>query len=341
MKNHSQHTHELNRSTTVFESLEDRRLCAAGDPDLSFSGDGRTTVNFLGGLRATVVDAAVQRDGKTVLVGFTEGGGRQFAVARLNFDGTPDTSFDGDGLVVVPVGDIGDSRATAVAIQPDGKIVVAGSARMDSLGSFNGPEFGVIRLLPNGRLDRTFHGDGVRVIDFDGGATDVALQSDGKIVIVGDNHDAGFIGFGGDFNFAVARLNPNGLLDGTFSGDGKLQIGFGGDDHAEAVAISNNKIIIVGRSGNEFSSSRMAMVRLNSNGNGDTTFGSTGDARVLTTFPSQAVSSARDLLIQGGKIVVAGTTGNPSNPNSMQFALARFLSTGAIDTTFGGAGTGV
>src|SRR5688572_834974 len=102
----------------VLENLESRQMMAAGDPDLSVSADVRTTVTFLGGLRATAVDAAVQRDGKTVVVGFTEGGGRQFAVARLNFDGSPDTSFDGDGLVVVPVGDIGDSRATAVAIQP-------------------------------------------------------------------------------------------------------------------------------------------------------------------------------------------------------------------------------
>ena len=327
-----------------FESLEGRRLCAAGAPDPSFSLDGRTTVDFLGGLRAFATDAAVQKDGKTVVVGFVDAGGgtRRFAVARLNFDGTPDTSFDGDGLVVVPVGDIGDARATAVAIQGDGKIVVAGSARMDSFGSFNGPNFAVIRLLPNGRLDNTFDGDGKRTINFAGGATDLAIQGDGKIVIVGENFDSGFLGFGGDFNFAVARLHPNGSLDESFSNDGKNQIGFSGDDFAEAVAISNNKIIIVGRSGSEFSSSRMAIVRLNPNGNGDTTFGSSGDAKVLTSFPGQAVSSARDVLIQsGGKIVVAGTTGNPSNPASMQFALTRFLSTGAIDTSFGGSGSGV
>ena len=87
-----------------FEALEDRRLCAAGDPDPSFSLDGRTTVNFLGGQTAFATDAAVQRDGKTVVVGFaTSGTTRQFAIARLNFDGTLDTSFDGDGLVQVPV----------------------------------------------------------------------------------------------------------------------------------------------------------------------------------------------------------------------------------------------
>jgi uncharacterized delta-60 repeat protein len=327
-----------------FESLEGRRLCAAGEPDPSFSLDGRTTVDFLGGLRAFAADAAVQKDGKTVVVGFVDAGGgtRRFAVARLNFDGTPDTSFDRDGLVVVPVGDIGDARATAVAIQGDGKIVVAGSARMDSFGSFNGPNFAVIRLLPNGRLDNTFDGDGKRTINFAGGATDLAIQGDGKIVIVGENFDSGFLGFGGDFNFAVARLHPNGSLDNSFSNDGKNQIGFSGDDFAEAVAISNNKIIIVGRSGSEFSSSRMAIVRLNPNGNGDTTFGPSGDAKVLTSFPGQAVSSARDLLVQsGGKIVVAGTTGNPANPASMQFALTRVLSSGAIDTSFGGSGSGV
>jgi uncharacterized delta-60 repeat protein len=327
-----------------FELLEERPLCAAGAPDPSFSGDGRTTVDFLGGLRAFATDAAVQKDGKTVVVGFVDAGGgtRRFAVARLNFDGTPDTSFDGDGLVVVPVGDIGDARATAVAVQGDGKIVVAGSARMDSLGSFNGPNFAVIRLLPNGRLDNTFDGDGKRTINFAGGATDVALQSDGKIVIVGDNFDSGFLGFGGDFNFAVARLHPNGSLDQSFSNDGKQQIGFGGDDHAEAVAISGGKIIVAGRSGSEFGSSKMAIVRLNGNGNGDTTFGPSGNARVLTAFPGQAVSSARDLLVQsGGKIVVAGTSGNPANPGSMQFALTRFLSTGAIDTSFGGSGSGI
>src|SRR5688572_2703646 len=102
----SRKTTALNRC--VVENLELRQMMAAGDPDLSFSGDGRTTVDFLGGLRAHAADAAVQRDGKTVVVGFVDAGGgnRQFAVARLNFDGTPDNSFDGDGLVVVPVGDI-------------------------------------------------------------------------------------------------------------------------------------------------------------------------------------------------------------------------------------------
>src|SRR5688572_32350801 len=96
MKSHDRHTHEPSRRTCAFESLEDRRLCAAGDPDLSFSGDGRTTVDFLGGLRAHAADAAVQRDGKTVVVGFLDAGcgNRQFAVARLNLHGTPDNSLD-------------------------------------------------------------------------------------------------------------------------------------------------------------------------------------------------------------------------------------------------------
>jgi uncharacterized delta-60 repeat protein len=330
------------RSTT-FEPLESRQLLSAGAFDPSFSSDGKATISFGDSVTAIATDAAVQKDGKTVVVGMVDTGrSRVFAAARFNFDGTPDRSFgpQGNGTFVTPVGDIGDARAKAVAIQPDGKIVIVGSARVDSLGSFNGPDFGVVRLLPNGFLDKSFDGDGKRTINFAGGATDVAIQSDGKIVIVGENFDSGFLGFGGDFNFAVARLNANGSLDSSFDGDGKRQLGFGSDDFAESVALSGNKIIVAGRTGNTSgTSSKIAVARLNANGSRDGTFD--GDGQVITAFPGQPHSSANGVILQGSKIVVAGAVGKTSDPSSMQFALARYLSNGQLDTSFGPSGVGL
>src|SRR5262245_25129798 len=118
------------RSTT-FELLESRQMFSAGALDPSFSLDGKATMNFGAGVTAIATDAAVQSDGKTVVVGFVDlgGGTRRFAAARFNFDGSPDTTFgtSGNGTFITAVGDIGDARARAVAIQPDGKIVIAGS----------------------------------------------------------------------------------------------------------------------------------------------------------------------------------------------------------------------
>jgi uncharacterized delta-60 repeat protein len=166
--------------------------------------------------------------------------GGNFALARYNPNGSLDPTFSGDGKQTTNFGRF--DGAGAMAIQPDGKIVAAG-------GALDG-DFGLARYKPNGALDPTFSGDGMQTTDFGGGfdgARGVALQGDGKIVAAG-------CACPNDVNardFALARYNPNGALDPTFSGDGKLTTDFGAsDDAADAVALqTDGKIVAVGHGG--------------------------------------------------------------------------------------------
>ncbi len=366
----------LNRC--ILETLESRRLMAgtlinlpslpmleletvnrAGTLDDSFSEDGLTTFPFLNGGREFAEDVAVQSDGKIVVVGTTQldvvgDDIFKFAVARFNRDGTPDRTFGQfkTGKQTIDIGSQDDARATSVAIQPDGKIVVAGFAFTGD--RFFDTDFAIARLNADGTPDRSFDGDGERTIDVGDNfsvARDIVVQRDGKIVVVGETQDTGIIS-SSDFNFVVARLNRDGSLDNSFDDDGHRQVGFGAQDFAEAVTIdNNNKIIIVGSSGGtefgttaSFDSARrqIAITRLNISGSPDATFGVAGNGTVLTSFAQRPYSRARDVVVQrGGKIVVAGSTGDNMIANGLDFAIVRYLENGRVDTTFGRSQNGL
>ena len=189
----------------------------AGDLDVSFSGDGKQTTDFGGSDAAAAV--AVQADGKIVVAGSSGG---DFALARYGADGALDPSFSGDGMVTTDLG--GTDAGQAVAIQADGRIVVAGSS---------GGDFALARYSPGGVLDTS------RTTDLgaaDGG-TALAIQADGRIVVSGTS--------GG--NFALARYDAQGVLDTSFSGDGKQTTDFGGLDSSNDVAIrADGAIVVVG-----------------------------------------------------------------------------------------------
>ena len=203
-----------------------------GSLDLTFSGDGKKTTDFL-----AVNDLARQGDGKIVAVGGSVGGSDEdFAAVRYHPDGTPDLAFSGDGRQTTDFGGRFEA-ATGVALQGDGKIVAVGDA------GGHDDAFGLVRYNPNGSLDPSFSGDGKQRTGFGGyqdGAAAVAVQGDGKIVAVG--HAGGIY-----TDFALARYNPDGSRDPGFSADGKQTTDFGGDDKARAVAIQENgKIVVVG-----------------------------------------------------------------------------------------------
>jgi uncharacterized delta-60 repeat protein len=299
------------------------RYTTGGTLDSSFSGDGRLITNF-GGIDQAM-DVALQSNGKIVVVGRTSvTGDEDVALARYNSGGALDTTFSGDGKQTTDFGGDNNGSLGGVAIKSS-KIVVAGYM-------WNGTDydFAVYRFLLDGNLDTTFSGDGMARIGFGVGrqdlARDLVIQSDGKIVVVGETDDADY----NNSNFAVARLNPNGALDTTFSGDGRQITNFGGADQAYAVALqSNGRIVVVGT---KLTAGLLdvALVRYNVNGSLDTTFNGTGK-RILDLRPSFD-SMASDLLVQSnGKIVVMGST-NDGNGND--FALVRLNNTGSFDTTF-------
>lgn len=304
---------------------------APGDLDPTFSGDGKLT-DGVGRANRVVI----QPDGKIVVVG-ADHNNNGFAVARYNPNGSPDTDFGGgDGKVTTDIG-FSYEIANAVALQSDGKIVAVGTT-WDGSGSQWG-HFSLVRYNPDGSLDLTFGGgDGV-VVTADLGtgwveANAVAIQSDGKIVAAGMSDY-----FLYDFpELTVIRYNPDGSLDLPFGVGGKAKIPWGPGpfgglapavENATSAAIQpDGKIIAAGYTYGFWDFS--AVVRLNSNGSFDSTFGG-GDGVVVTDIGSGA-DVAHSVAIQSdGKIVTAGYSNNGSNDD---FALVRYTPSGSIDTTF-------
>jgi uncharacterized delta-60 repeat protein len=256
--------------------------------------------------------------------------------AVLAASGDLDTTFSGDGKAidfVVPSNPARWDAARGIAIQPaDGKIVVAGDSIIPSTKT---RDFAVLRYNTNGTLDTTFSGDGRLITNFGGQeqAYDVALQANGKIVVVGQicSNTAPTC------DVALARYNPNGALDSTFSGDGKVASDFGGEDNGSfgGIAIHGVKIVVAGYvwNGADYD---FAVYRYLSNGRLDPTF--SGDGKVRINFGVGRQDGANDLVIQSdGKIVVVGSTADANSSNS-NFALARLNPNGSLDATFSGDG---
>ncbi|MEO7539107.1 MAG: FG-GAP-like repeat-containing protein [Pyrinomonadaceae bacterium] len=255
-----------------------------GSLDTSFNRTGIVITSVSGSFgRANSV--AIQADGKIVAAGSR--GSADFALVRYLNDGKLDTSFNGSGIVLTPVG----GGANSVAIQADGKIVAVGHNQM----------IAVVRYNTDGKLDTSFNGTGI-VLTPGGSANSVAIQSDGKIVVAASS------GHYPSSDFVLVRYDPNGSLDTSFGGTGRIIIPMPySASHARSVAIqSDGKIVAVGytRSGNLVSSDYV-VVRLNRNGTLDTAFNGTGI--VITPFCCQSYAHA--VAIQtDGKIVVAGGT---------------------------------
>jgi uncharacterized delta-60 repeat protein len=280
-----------------------------GDLDTSFGSGGKKTVNFGGtdGARAVLV----QPNGRVVAAG---GGGpaSSFCVVRLRAaNGTLDPTFGSAGKRVVDFG--GDDESVyGAALQPDGRIVLAGDSRLQPA---------VARLKANGALDTTFDGDGKKTFSWGalGRATAVVVAPNGKILL------GGFSGPEGG-NIQVARLKANGALDTTFATGGIATIDFGGDDFGEAmVRQADGRIVVAGRS----SAAGAVVARLRAAGTLDPDFG--GDGRV--TLPGGGSVSA--VLVQPDrKIVVAGNAST-----SAMMTVTRLMPDGSPDTTFDGDGT--
>lgn len=298
---------------------------APGDLDTTFSQDGILSVPIGAQGFGAAQAVAVQADGKIVAAGVKSVGivgGYEFAVVRSNPDGSLDTSFDGDGIVITPNGEI----AYTVAIQPDGKIIVAGHD-----GNDGDIDFILIRYNANGSLDTSFDGDGIVSTSFYPGNNDfaytIAIQTDGKIVAAGQTVYA----FGGGRG-ALARYNTDGSLDASFDGDGKLEtLSF---SPINGVALqTDGKIVAVGSSSNG-ANMDLALVRLNTNGSFDPSFD--GDGTVLTSFLNNDYGN--DVTIQAdGKIVAAGR-GVANNGSNEKAVLARHNTDGSLDTSFEGDG---
>lgn len=288
--------------------------------------------------------------------------------------GDLDPAFNTDGQVTLDVFGFGDS-ATAAVLQPDGKIVIAGHAnrasdaqpeptqtpgastvppaiqKMSAAAAQEGgtnADFVVARFNADGSPDTTFNTTGRVTTDFEAlndFGNDVALQADGKIVVVGTVTK--LTDFGGfsipTSTIGVARYNTDGSLDDTFGTKGKVVVAGLGTGQSIKV-IPNNKILVVGALLNsEQSDSEFALLRLNADGSLDSGFG--GGQIVLTDFDGEEDSDSSDVpfdvIYQANvnKIVVVGTSGLVEEQLRNDFAVARYNADGTLDSTFGTGGT--
>ncbi len=351
--------------------------------DTTFGTGGVATIPLQLGTTAldgNGVAVAVQGDGKLVLLASATS--RQtnsvipptssindFAVVRLNTNGSIDTSFSGTGYRLIdftPAGQTGSviSTPTSLALAPGGKIVAAGNTEPGS-----SQEMAVARLNPDGSFDTTFNTTGKQVVVFALGgskndtASAVLVGPDSKVVLVGTasvaNVQVGTVS-SPSTDIAVARLNDNGSLDTSFGTGGKVTIAYdlGGDksDSASAAIFDGVNIVIAGTSTVSSSSnsnvpasnplvSNLTLTRLTPSGALDTTFNGTGKFVLAVSQPGliNASSQASGLtLLPDMSYLVGGTASQASyGYGSSAVLFAKVLNTGTLDSSFGTAGVGL
>lgn len=293
-----------------------------GTVDSTFDFDGIVTTDFEG-YNDLGCGVAIQDDGKIIVAGYSLNGfyNEVFALARYNTNGSLDNSFDSDGKLITTIG-THDSYGLSIAIRSYGKIVVAGFS-----DNGNDDDFALARYNGDGSLDISFGTGGIVISDLTGNDDEgwsIAIQPDGKILV------AGFSQNDFDDDFALARFNESGSLDNTFGTGGKVILDLGGEeDEGWSVALQpDGKILVAGDTYIEGFESDFALIRFNSDGSLDNTFGSGG---IVTTDFDGSYDSGHSIAIQSdGKIIVGGS--------GYYFALARYNTDGSLDNTFGSGG---
>ena len=293
-----------------------------GAPDATFGSGFGTVITPIGSGTDVAYSLALQPDGMIVVAGACfNGADYDFCLARYLANGALDTNFNGTGKVITAIGN-GNDGAYSVALQPDGKIVVAGSCLDGSTY-----DFCLARYFASGALDLSFNGTG-KVITAIGSGSDaaysVALQPDRKIVV------AGRCSNGTNTSFCLARYLASGALDVSFNSTGTVitTIGNGGDVARGVTLQSDGKIVVAGYCSNG-TSIDFCLARYLASGTLDVSFN--GSGTVITPIgvgDDYAISFA---LQPDGKIIVAGVCYNGAN---LDFCLARYVANGALDTSF-------
>jgi uncharacterized delta-60 repeat protein len=306
---------QVNIATPASVDLFAARYLTNGVLDVSF-GAGGLAIHDLG-LDDSGEAVALQSDGRIVVAAYGYNfspSQNRFAAVRLLTNGALDPTFDGDGWAEASFPGSDLARPTALALQPDGQMVIAGY----SFGS-GGSQFAAARFQTNGTLDGSFGVSGVVSTSLgttNASAAGVAIQADGRIVV------AGSASFGFEGWLLAARYQTNGTLDTSFDGDGLVWATNAGA--AAVVRQADGKMVMAGYAGND-----TGLFRFNPDGSPDAGFGTNG--RVQTALSVAADSAGGVALQSDGKIVIAGSLFDPIN-SAGYFALARYEGDGAASS---------
>ena len=315
---------------------------ASGLPDLSFGNDGVYISTLAGNHQAN--DALIDSQGRYVMVGSRVGIPTNGSyLLRVGVNGAPDTSFNGTGdvLLVAPMG-IEALVLSTIKQQADGKLLVAGRAGPIFVSEESARPY-VCRLLVNGTLDPSFGINGCALHFYTAAATaesvtDMAIQPDGRIVVVGASVT------NGNRRAAVLRLNTDGSRDRCFN---DINCASGGSVYdpiagnfirtVEAVAMQSDGKIILAGSGSGEQSTEMIAVRLLSSGGVDAAFGNAGSRTVGFDLGGNNFDIANAVaVLSNGAIVLAGDA--TDSPNTTRAAVAKLTANGQLDMTFGQTG---
>lgn len=314
------------------------RYNANGSLDKRFGKNGKITTDFFRNVDS-ISAIAIQPDGRIVVAGFAQLGGqggtpRVFALARYRNDGTPDTSFGNGGALTTSFGGGNFAAVSAVMLQPDGKIIVAGTVDFNPDLPGSGLDFALARYNSSGTLDGSFGKGGKVIFDFFGSfdqANSAVLQLDGKIIVVGS---ASYDSANRDIGFALARFNTDGSIDLGFGTGGKqITDFFGAGAKANGVVLQpDGKFVVAGTASDSATrpvATDIALARYNSDGSLDSGFGAGGETAI--PFPDSATEQGNALaLLPDGKIVVAGTAFK-TFATPPDFAVVRYNSDGSLD----------
>ncbi len=310
------------------------RYSPFGILDSSFNGTGKITTR-IGNGEDRVAGAAIQRDGKILLSGYCINSGvSRFCAARYNGnDGSLDNSFNGSGTVSTGIGS-GDDRATALAVQPDGGILLAGYC-----ANGGNLDFCALRYTPEGLLDSSFNDAGSVITPIGSDADQanaMALQPDGKILVAGQCTAGSVDGFCG------LRYTTSGALDSSFNGNGKVFVVVpGAKNRANAVTVQPDGKIVLGGTCASASLGSFCLTRLLSVGQVDKSFGVNGTV-VTSVTNGEAIGNA--LALQpDGKILLVGTCNAGAAAAGIDFCAARYIggptnSPGTLDVAWGSSG---
>lgn len=305
------------------------RVKKNGNTDNNFDGDGKAALYTLSAYEANGI--AIQADGKIVAACTgTDGADTTFSVSRLNADGSPDVGFGSSGIKKIDITTY-FSTATCVAIQADGKIVAAGYAK----NGFGTASMAAVRLNTDGSLDNSFDVDGIKTVGIELGAFAyaIAIQADGKIVLGGYSKSVSKVFV---YDFAAVRLNTNGSLDNTFSGDGRATVAINGDDFCYAMKLTGSGDIVLAGSSKNGSANVFSVMELNSVGVLQPNFGN-GGKRLISIGATYDV--VKGIAIQpNGSILLGGYSFNGTDYDA---AIVKLTSKGKPDNSFDGDGKSV